>query len=81
MTTVNKGLLERLRKLVEGLEVEEDQVVTDLIVIAKTSSMKDSRVGVCYNFDTGDWVVRRGMLDAAVDIETEAPPRRDEEED
>ena len=76
---MNEGLLDRLRKLVEGLDIKEDQVITDLLVIAKTSSMSDDRVGLCYNFDTKDWIVRRGMLDAAVDIETEEPPRQDNE--
>lgn len=81
MSVVNEGVLERLRKLVEGLELRDDQVLTDIIVVAKSVALDDNRVGVCYNFDSNDWLVRRGLLDAAIDIETEHPPRQDEDEE
>lgn len=81
--TVSDGVLDRLRRLIEGLQIQEDDAVTELIVIAKTSNLSDGRVGLCYNHDTKDWIIRSGMLQAALDIEdeTKIAPRGYEEED
>lgn len=83
MSALNEGVLERLKKLVEGLGIEDDDMITEIIIIAKTSSMGRGRVGICYNYDTKDWVIRRGMLDAVVDLETQSEliPNKDNEED
>lgn len=69
MSEINEGTLERLRKLVEGMGLSENDVLTELIVIGKTSNLDNGKVGICYNHDTKDWVVRAGMLSAAADIE------------
>ena len=81
MTTVNEGVLERLRKLVEGMGIEDGDAVTELIVIGKTSNLEDGRVGICYNWDSKDWVIRSGMLHAAMDIEDEQQISPRERED
>jgi hypothetical protein len=67
---VNEGVLDRLTKLVQGLELEEEDLVTEIIVVVKKSNSVSGRVGLCYNHDTKDWIIRRGMLDAVLEIET-----------
>jgi hypothetical protein len=67
---VNEGVLDRLTKLVRGLELGEDDLVTEIIVVVKKSNSTTGRVGLCYNHDTKDWIIRRGMLDAVLEIET-----------
>lgn len=81
MSINDAHVLERLRKLVEGLGIEDDDMVTEIIVIAKTANLERGIVGICYNHDTKDWIIRRGMLDAVVDLETQSELVPKDEED
>lgn len=67
---VNEGVIERIKKLVEGLGLTEEDLITEIIVVVKKSNAASGRVGLCYNHDTKDWIIRRGMLDAVLEIET-----------
>lgn len=68
MTEANEGILIRLRKLVEGMELD-DRFVTEIVVLVKTSNPNTGSVGIAYNYDTKDWIIRKGMLAVALDLE------------
>jgi hypothetical protein len=67
--TLAESIVQRLRTLVETMEVPEDRFVTEILLIMKTSNPSTGTVGIVYNYDTKDWVLRKGMLDIAMDLE------------
>jgi hypothetical protein len=67
--TLAESIVQRLRTLVETMEVPEDRFVTEILLIMKTSNPATGTVGIVYNYDTKDWVLRKGMLDIAMDLE------------
>jgi hypothetical protein len=69
MSAVNEGVIARLRKLVEDMNIEEDRFITDIIIIMKTTNAESGLVGIVYNYDTKDWIIRTGMLSVAAQLE------------
>lgn len=66
--------LSKLAEVVSALDVdiplEADDIVTDVVVVARVANSQTGKTSVVSSYNAGqDWLVRLGLLEAALTVE------------
>lgn len=79
MSSQHEGLTSRFQELIPELGVGEDDMVTDIMILAKSVNVQGQVSMHLAHTMREDWVLRQGFLRAALDIEASHPRAVEEE--